>query len=467
MLYDLKVIKKKYGENMMKFCRESFPTLLEQEGVLSNILLNYFYPSHDLYNDIVTYHLENSFQQYILSLSSFNLDNDNHLIISDKTPKELLDSVGYTLFECHDENDIQKFRKYYTFEEELCTFHDMRLRFAYVFFAVHKNAEHLNRLDFSSPARQDEYGTSVISIQFLKHPSCMLSIKNRYNHSVDNCDATFSNNLDNIVPGLTYSFKKYYGLFSKIRTSEFEIPGYVIASNGLFYKYNYEIDGIYYCPNNVIVDNISYDIYHFEPERYLVFDYFILDLQNKTISLYDNSLKDSFPDTILDILKVQITHHNNKKNVEILTKSGSIILVLNSLNCLIEVKDLTSREIGDNYLYLTSFLEKVDLSQAYVVGNNFLYYNKTLKQLSMPMVQMIGDRFLLQNNSLKSLDLLSAESIGNGMLQNNTILEHIQLNNVKDLGYYCLMHHKNPDISGYIGSIYDRVLNQKLVLRKK
>ena len=87
MLYDLKVIKKKYGENMMKFCRESFPTLLEQEGVLSNILLNYFYPSHDLYNDIVTYHLENSFQQYILSLSSFNLDNDNHLIISDKTPK--------------------------------------------------------------------------------------------------------------------------------------------------------------------------------------------------------------------------------------------------------------------------------------------------------------------------------------------------------------------------------------------
>ena len=118
---------------MMKFCRESFPTLLEQEGVLSNILLNYFYPSHDLYNDIVTYHLENSFQQYILSLSSFNLDNDNHLIISDKTPKELLASVGYTLFECHDENDIQKFRKYYTFEEELCTFHDMRLRFAYVF----------------------------------------------------------------------------------------------------------------------------------------------------------------------------------------------------------------------------------------------------------------------------------------------------------------------------------------------
>ena len=36
---ELKVIKKKYGEAMMHFCRKSFPTILNQKNVLLNILL--------------------------------------------------------------------------------------------------------------------------------------------------------------------------------------------------------------------------------------------------------------------------------------------------------------------------------------------------------------------------------------------------------------------------------------------
>ena len=49
--------------------------------------------------------------------------------------------------------------------------------------------------NFKKPIREDEYGTSVMSIQFTKDEAHTLSIKNRYNHSVVNPDATFSNNL--------------------------------------------------------------------------------------------------------------------------------------------------------------------------------------------------------------------------------------------------------------------------------
>ena len=38
--HDLEIIKKKYGEEMSHLCRTLFPTILEQEGELSNILFN-------------------------------------------------------------------------------------------------------------------------------------------------------------------------------------------------------------------------------------------------------------------------------------------------------------------------------------------------------------------------------------------------------------------------------------------
>ena len=39
---ELKKIKKKYGEKFMHLCREIFPTILEQEGKLYEILTSTF-----------------------------------------------------------------------------------------------------------------------------------------------------------------------------------------------------------------------------------------------------------------------------------------------------------------------------------------------------------------------------------------------------------------------------------------
>ena len=51
---DLKIIKKKYGEDMMHLCRSLFPTILESDGKLSEIMLNAFAESRELYHDIVS-----------------------------------------------------------------------------------------------------------------------------------------------------------------------------------------------------------------------------------------------------------------------------------------------------------------------------------------------------------------------------------------------------------------------------
>ena len=65
---DLEIIKKKYGENMMKLCRSFFSSILEEEGVLSKIILSNFYPNHNLYDDIIDNKLENNFKNYIYNM---------------------------------------------------------------------------------------------------------------------------------------------------------------------------------------------------------------------------------------------------------------------------------------------------------------------------------------------------------------------------------------------------------------
>lgn len=144
MNYDLKVIKKKFGENMMKLSRELFPTLLEEKGLLSGIFLDNFNPSKTLYDDIKKEHLEKEFKMFIYGF----LNKDEVIENSKKTPKELFEEEGYDFYECKTEEDIQKFKKYYARGEELCTFKDKRLNKCYVFFAVKKNVDEIKREDF-------------------------------------------------------------------------------------------------------------------------------------------------------------------------------------------------------------------------------------------------------------------------------------------------------------------------------
>ena len=338
---------------MMHLCRELFPSLLETPGVLSRLMLEHFHPSRFLYDDIIRDEQIENFRKYIRSLKD---DEGNNEVITNKTPKELLDEAGYILYECKTEEEIQAFKKYYAPGEELCTFNGGRLNTCDVFFAVKKNVDTIRRTDFTNPSREDEYGTSVISIQFSKGSFNNLSIKNRYNHIVNNPDNTFNNNLDNIIPGLSNRFARQYSYnFSIAAVGLGLILLDYVNVNGKFYRYNCEFNNIYYCPNNIIIDNFTIiDKYSNEPERYIVLNYFIIDLKEKTIKLYDEFLFDDFDNEHKNIKKIIISKNKESRNktIEIIYDNvKKATLIINSKNQLIEYDNSFLLEVGNDFLY--------------------------------------------------------------------------------------------------------------------
>ena len=431
MNQDLKIIKKKYGEKMAHLCREYFPTLLESEGLLLTLMLNNFEPNHDLYDDIINQKKADEFKNYIYSL--VDVEN-NYEIKVVKSPKELLDEAGYNLYECKSEEDIQSFKRYYASGEELCTFNGGRLDRCYVFFAVKKNVNAIKRKDFPNPQRQDEYGTSVISIQFDRDDTHTLSIKNRYNHKVNNPDNTFGSNLDNIIEGLNESFGQYYGLVQKHQNSNFELDNYVRARDGKYYKYNQEINNIYYCPNNIIIDN--FEVKRYDKEKYIIFDYFILDLVKKEARLYDDYyIVDSFPSTISNIQRIEVKRIEEKKEIKITLQDNSeVIIILDKDNKMIKLKNQNIKEIGDWFLYLISSLEEAELPSLEKVGSRFLLSNIVIKKISLPSLKKVDDYFLCNNRFLEELNLPSLEEVGDWFLKDDVILKKLSLPSLKKVG---------------------------------
>lgn len=453
---DLKYIKKKYGEKMMHYCRECFPTILNVPGKLVEILNTHFYCVKDsLYNDIKENHKESEFNDFVYS--NAGLKNEYDIRDVSKTPKELLDDAGYDLFECKTVEEVNSFKKYFILGEQLCTFLDpaSRLENKYVFFAVKKNILDIKREDFLIPDRQDEYGTSVISIQFTRDKNNHLSIKNRYNEVVNNPDSTFDNNLDNIIPGLTMSFYKAYGIREIYdENSEFQMEHY-ISIDGEYYKYNYKLNDIYYCTNNIIALNGK--VIKYDPEKYIIMDYFIIDLVNKKVDVFDNKLRDSFSEVIGKIKNIEIVRGEKDKKVYITNEEDNIFeLTLSFDNKLIGIKNnmidklpnrfLISgeylknmefsnvREIGNDVLYANADLEYFNLSKAEVIGNYFLANNIKLTNINLNKTIMIGDDFLKRNIIVESINFDSLQRVGNGFMFSNKGLSSIVIPNLSYTG---------------------------------
>ena len=479
---DLKLIKKHYGENMMHLCRELFPTLLEKEGLLFSLISQTYSYSRLLYDDIKKLNNIEIFKRTIYSL----LDKESKKeVITNKTPQELLSEAGYDLYECETEEDIQSFKKYYAKGEELCTFRGNRLNRCYVFWAVKKDVDKINRKDFTKPERQDRYGTSVISIQFSKDELNTLSIKNRYNHTVNYPDSTFSNDLDNIIPGLKNSFEKHYNLNLSTLSGNDLMSGYVQANDGKFYKYNYEINNIYYCPNNIIIDN--FEVKKYDKSKYIVLDYFIIDLVNKTIKLYDNSIDDSFLDGLQNINNIKVEKDKSTKN-RIITINNDIVIEINPTSkitkyknnqlsiinknflsenhALSEIELLNVKYIDDNFLTNNRLLNKISFPKLEVIRDNFIYHNNSISEVNLPNIKEIGDRFMLKNLFLQKIYLPKIESIGNHFLEENKIIYEIDISNAKYIGNNCLLlneYLKKIDLSSTI-SIGNNLLSNNINL---
>lgn len=439
---DLKYIKKKYGEKMMHYCRECFPTILNMPGKLVEILNKHFYYVKDsLYNDIKENHKEEEFNDFVYS--NAGLKNEYDIRDVSKTPKELLDDAGYDLFECKTVEEVNSFKKYFILGEQLCTFLDpaSRLENKYVFFAVKKNILDIKREDFLIPDRQDEYGTSVISIQFTRDKNNHLSIKNRYNEIVNNPDSTFDNNLDNIIPGLTMSFYKAYGIREIYdENSEFQMDHY-ISIDGEYYKYNYELNDIYYCANNIIVDNGN--VIKYDPEKYIIMDYFIIDLVNKKIDVYDNKLRDSFGEVIGKIKNIEIVRNQDYKNVYITNEENNVFeLALSFDNKLIGIKNNKINELPNRFLVSNQYLKYLEFNEVRNIGNEVLYANTDLEVLKLENVQIMGDYFLMNNMALKEINLDKVIRVGDEFLKRNLLINKMSMNSLEDAGMSFMFSNK-------------------------
>lgn len=464
---DLKYIKKKYGEKMMHYCRECFPTILNVPGKLVEILNTHFYCVKDsLYNDIKENHKESEFNDFVYS--NAGLKNEYDIRDVSKTPKELLDDAGYDLFECKTVEEVNSFKKYFILGEQLCTFLDpaSRLENKYVFFAVKKNILDIKREDFLIPDRQDEYGTSVISIQFTRDKNNHLSIKNRYNEVVNNPDSTFDNNLDNIIPGLTMSFYKSYGIREIYdENSEFQMENY-ISIDGEYYKYNYKLNDIYYCTNNIIALNGK--VIKYDPEKYIIMDYFIIDLVNKKVDVFDNKLRDSFSEVIGKIKNIEIVRGEKDKKVYIINEEDNIFeLTLSFDNKLIGIKNNMIDKLPNRFLISGEYLKNMEFSNVREIGNDVLYANTDLEHFNLSKAEVIGNYFLANNIKLTNIDLNKTIMIGDDFLKRNIIVESINFDSLQRVGNSFMFSNKGlssiviPNLS-YTGKCFFK-LNDKVL----
>lgn len=455
-------IKKAYGEKMMHLCRELFPSIPSSE--LATVLQSNFEAYDFLYDDLVKYGLVNSFRNYI---HSFFPNESNDIVRVEKRAKELFEEKGYELFECKTYEEVLKFRGYYGNDgEELCSFRENKLDRYHIFFAVKRNVDEIKREDFNKPYWQDTYGTSVLLIKVSKGNINFMSITGRYNtygeRNDENADNLFNSNLDNINMGLMESFRRDYNFNFKVVENDFKIPGYVKSKDGKYYKYNYEINDIYYCVDNVIIDKNKEVIKtYLAQEKYIVLDYFILDLgkYTKSISLFDEHLKDSFIDGIKDIRKIDIKKNNNNRTITIYSNNNIIIIVIDKYNRIIEYYNNSIEIINDDFLLYNETLRIIDISNAITIGNNFLPNNLDLYEIYAKKARYIGNNCLKRNTSLKKVILDSALIIGDYFMLLNKGLEIFIAPFLEKIGIWFLYSNNNlktiniPNIK-YIGNKY-------------
>lgn len=421
---DLKWIKKHYGEKMMKMCRMHFSTILDTPRLLPIILKTNFYENKSLFNDIISQDKVYDFKDYIYSKHN---ECEKRTVETTKNPYELMNEAGYILYKCKTKKEMECFKNFYNEKEELCTFLDDRLNRCDVFFAIKKNVKDISRN--VNPKRQDDYGTSVLSIQFNKGNYNNVSIKNRYNHTVDNPDATFNNNLDNIIEGLTHSFIKFYNYNITNSYNDFELNNYVLGPDNRFYKFNIEINGVYYCIDNIMIK--ENDITFYEKEKYLLIENNLLDLTNKKIK--DLSLSGVIFEYYLnDIQKIEVIRNKAGKKILIKEygKKDLSIITLDVDNAITSLNLPNVKKIYNNFFDKNIMIEEVILPEVVSIGLDFLYSNLCLQTVVLPKVESIYDGFLYSNNSLVDLNCPSLKIVGDSFLRNNNKLENLQLPSV-------------------------------------
>ena len=175
---------------------------------------------------------------------------------------------------------------------------------------------------------------------------------------------------------------------------------------------------MYYCPNNVVIDYNMVDKY--DKEKYILMDYFILDLQNKCF-IVNRFATDSFVDTIKDIKKIEVKRNNNNKLIIFKTSMEDVIIEVDNHGFIVGYINNNISEIPSNFMKYNTTLKYLELNNVQFIDDNFMVYsNKTnIRKISLPKVKIIGNEFMAScENGIEELNLPKVQKIGNSFLEN-------------------------------------------------
>ncbi len=297
-------------------------------------------------------------------------------------PIKLLKKAGYDAFVADTEEKKNSIAPYYAKGEEICTLKDPKRHQTYfIIHAIKKGADKLHRRDFTHPNRQDEYGTSVISIQILKTGG-FISIKNRYNHTVPFCDNTFDSNPDNIIKGLSHALKQFFKVDFSVKEG-LSLPNGYVYQNGI-YKYHIEEDNIYFGDGFYLKDGQVVEI---DRDSQLLADTLLIDLKKKNLfsplkssRMNCLALKREIKDKILQVKNVKGTKILFADGKEVLRiREGKIVsLTLQNQNCF------------ENAFQRMEFLEEFNALNLRRLSTDMLRHVPLLKKVNIPACESVS-----------------------------------------------------------------------------
>lgn len=367
-----------------------------------------------------------------------------------KTPYELLDEAGYNAYYADTLEKQNAIRPYFAIGEELCTFHDpARFKHFYIINAVKKNVDQIKRSDFKEPNRQDAYGTSVISIQISKTTG-FISIKNRYNHSVDCPDNTFFSNPDNIIDGLAQSIRQEFGI--DFSSQDIALPDNYILINDQILNYHTEYNN-YRFGSDFYEDNGK--IHAIDKDKEIILGSSILNLKThkiyspaRTNDCFCGVFSKEIEGKTLQVKRLANGSHEIFANGTFLARTtdgqvtdlvlptteeiGDYFLPIN--NAILSFSAPHVKSIGSAFLAMARHLNKISLPELEMVNNDFLHCNRTLTKLTLPKLKSAGYLFMYQNTVLNELYAPNLKIVSDSFLSSNVSLRQIDLPNLTKIG---------------------------------
>ncbi|MBQ8250633.1 MAG: leucine-rich repeat protein [Alphaproteobacteria bacterium] len=359
---------------------------------------------------------------------------------TDKKPFELLRKAGYDAFYVDSLEKQNSIKPYFEDEEALCTFSDeKRFEKYHIIHCIKKGADKLKRSDFKGKEqREDEYGTSVISIQLLKRGN-FIKICNRYNHTVNAPDNTFYSNPDNIIPGLLNAFEKYFGI--SLRGSEELMPDGFVFQNGQLFKFHTERNNCYIGDGFYVKDGA---VCKLNKDYELMADCFIFNLKEKKITScvcdqdlheYDLVNKEIFEEEIKNV-SLQVV--KDGEGVLLLANNKPFLKLVQGAITEIYLEKATLAPKENSFLHL----KKLVLKNVKEVGNDFLSDNYSVREFIAPKLERTG-RFFISHTNVEKVFLPRLRKIGECSFGFNKLLTKLELNMLISTGECCFSDNKS------------------------